>query len=188
MAKTLKTDAITETALNDFVAKDSDFGFEMRVLRQLRDLQFECLHSGMYQDPVSGKIRQFDIRARRKKGNCRLELAVECKNLRANYPLLLSSVPRTTTESFHQLIEHDNTVMKFVSRVRSVQPSSAYNAGEVVGKKTNQVGYDARSGDLLTDDSPTFEKLNQAIGSCNDLVNTSVVSMDDQVRPLFTAI
>jgi hypothetical protein len=56
MAK-LKPDPITAKHLEDFVANDSDFAFEMKVLAQLRNLEFDCKHSGTYQDPVSDKIR-----------------------------------------------------------------------------------------------------------------------------------
>jgi hypothetical protein len=185
MAK-LKPDAITETDLREFVANDSDFGFEMQVLKQLRSLDFECSHSGTYQDPVSEKIRQFDIRALKRKGSCALELGVECKNLRANYPLLLSAVPRTTMESFHQLVSFEGAVTQVVN-VRTVQaPGSVYKAGEMVGKKTDQVGRDA-SGELLRDDTATFEKLNQAVNSCNDLVRKSAVEPHEP-RPFFKAV
>src|SRR5260370_37168803 len=100
MAKQIKSDPITERDLEAFVASDSDFAFEMKVLAQLRSLEFDCEHSGTYQDPVSDKIRQFDIRAKKKKGDYLLALAVECKNVRPSSPLLLSAVPRTATESF----------------------------------------------------------------------------------------
>lgn len=50
-----KKDPITEQDLKEFVANDSDFAFEMQVLNRLRDLHFECWHSGTYQDPVSDK-------------------------------------------------------------------------------------------------------------------------------------
>ena len=46
---------------------------------------------------------------------------------------------------------------------------SAYRPGEIVGKKTDQVGRDT-SGALVSNDEMTFEKLNQAVNSCQDLV------------------
>lgn len=55
MAK-LKKDPITEQDLTDFVSADSDFGFEMRVLKRLRADGFDCSHSGTYRDPVTDKI------------------------------------------------------------------------------------------------------------------------------------
>jgi hypothetical protein len=47
--------------------------------------------------------------------------------------------------------------------------ASAYRPGEMVGKKTDQVGRDM-SGELVSNDEATFDKLNQAVNSCQDLV------------------
>jgi hypothetical protein len=108
MAK-LKTDPITQADLAAFAANDSDFAFELRVLRQLRGLGFQCEHSGTYEDPVTGKFRQFDIRANKNFGNVQLAMAVECKNIRPYHPLLVSAVPRTEAEAFHNRIEFTAT-------------------------------------------------------------------------------
>jgi hypothetical protein len=168
MAK-LKDDPITAKDLEEFVSSDSDFAFEMRVLAQLRGLGFECEHSGTYRDPVTDKIRQFDIRGVKHQGNFTLALAVECKNLRPGYPLLLSAVPRTTPESFHDLIVWEREKV-FSQSVRPVTgDASAYRPGEMVAKKTDQVGRDT-SGALVSNDEATFERLNQAVNSCRDLV------------------
>src|SRR3989337_2844914 len=99
----LKDDPITAQDFVDFVNHDSDFAFEMRVLAQLRELGFECSHSGTYRDPVTEKFRQYDIRAVKHQNQSTLALAVECKNFRPNYPILLSAVPRTLPEAFHDL-------------------------------------------------------------------------------------
>jgi hypothetical protein len=66
MAK-LKPDPITLTDLEEYLVEYSDFSFEMSVLQALEQAHFSCDHSGSYTDPVSGKIRQFDIRAWRKR-------------------------------------------------------------------------------------------------------------------------
>jgi hypothetical protein len=98
MAK-LRKDPITAQDLTDFVNADSDFDFETRVLKHLREDGFTCSHSGTYRDPVMDKIRQYDIRAQKDRGGLTLALAVECKNLRPNNPLLLSAVPPTDDEA-----------------------------------------------------------------------------------------
>jgi hypothetical protein len=183
----LNRDPITEKDLEDFVANDSDFAFEMQVLTHLRDFDFECSHSGTYQDPVSDKIRQFDIRALKRQGSCTLELGVECKNLRASHPLLLSAVPRITAEAFHDIIVHEPGTLVVV-KVNPVERESVYKSGEMVGKKTDQIGRDAQSENLFSDDSATFEKLNQAVNSCKDLVWKSVVTTPAKPLPCFEAI
>jgi hypothetical protein len=169
MAK-LKPDPITAKQLEDFVANDSDFAFEMKVLTELRNLEFDCEHSGTYRDPVSEKTRQFDIRASKKQNMCTLALAVECKNLRLNNPLLLSAVPRIAAESFHDLLVFRVGYTISSSSVHTLKGNdSAYTQGDMVGKKTDQVGLNDL-GALVSDDNSTFEKLNQAVNSCKDLV------------------
>jgi len=168
MAK-LSSVPITANDLRDFVAHDSDFAFEMAVVRRLRHLQFDCLHSGTYQDPVTGKTRQFDIRAVSKRPFNTLALGVECKNLRPNSPLLLSTVPRMEAEAFHDVIRYNDGAPSFavVQTVRG--DDSAYFAKEMVAKKTDQVGRDEALNTLVSDDSATFDKLSQAINNCRDL-------------------
>jgi hypothetical protein len=167
-----RPDPILGEHVREFVERDSDFGFEMKVLRQLRSLDFECSHSGTYQDPVSDKIRQFDIRAQKQVRNCTLKLSVECKNLRENYPLLLSAVPRTSAESFHQMMSKVTTSFPGTVTVQTVEPSNVYQPEEMVAKKTDQIGRD-QAGDLFSDDSATFEKLNQALNSSRDVVQSA---------------
>lgn len=167
MAK-LSKDPISVGDLEDFVQNDSDFSFEMKVLAQLRSDNFSCLHSGTYSDPVTGKVRQFDIRAYKDQGDAILGLAVECKNFRDNNPLLLSTLPRTPDEAFHNFfLRHLGSVEH--STVEQTRASPLYRPGEPVSKKMNQIGRDEKS-QIVSDDSATFEKLNQAVNSCADIV------------------
>ena len=71
----LKNSPITAQDLADFVTTNSDFGFEMDVLARLRSEGFSCHHAGTYRDPVTDKIRQFDIRASLDSGDSTLALA-----------------------------------------------------------------------------------------------------------------
>ena len=181
MAK-LKKDEMTAEDLNEFVRTNSDFAFEMRVLTQLRADGFDCSHSGTYRDPVTDKIRQFDIRATIRRGDSALGLAVECKNLRSNNPLLLSSVPRTASEAFHEFLEHQPQVGGPISH-RLTGENSFYRPGLMVGKNTDQVGRNL-SGRLDSNDEATFEKLNQAVNSCHDFVR----SLSEKASPRRKAV
>jgi hypothetical protein len=157
----------TQENLNKFVAECSDFNFEMRVLHTLRSLGMDCVHSGTYQDPITNKIRQFDIRARRELQGCRLALAVECKNLSPESPLLLSAVPRVTEEAFHQLIyTPKNGLSTDIYHVG--HGNSPYKIGDLVAKQTDQVKASARG--LTSDDKTTFEKIAQAVSSSWEFV------------------
>jgi hypothetical protein len=180
-----RPDRILEKDIIEFVEQDSDFGFEMKVLNQLRSLNFECSHSATYQDPVTDLIRQFDIRAQKQVKNCTLKLAVECKNLRENYPLLLSAVPRTSAESFHQIMSQVTAGFPGLVTVQTVEHSNVYKPAEMVAKKTDQIGRE-QSGDLFSDDSGTFEKLNQALNSSRDVVQSAASA--DGPAPLHVVI
>ena len=93
--------------------------------------------------PRTDKIRQFDIRATADSGDSTLALAVECKNLRPNNPLLVSAVPRTPVEAFNDLLvlKVRETYSQFQTEP-VLENASAYKPGEMVGKKTDQVGCD----------------------------------------------
>jgi hypothetical protein len=109
MAK-LKTDAIKASDIAEFLERSSDFSFEMAVLHELTALGFSCTHGGTYRDPITGKNREFDIRAKIIKApSYNLTLAVECKNLRPNFPLLISCVQRQKSEAIHQVIISEKT-------------------------------------------------------------------------------
>ena len=165
-----KRDPITPNDLAEFVANDSDFAFEMQVVAQLKSVDFDCSHSGTYQDPVTDKIRQFDVRASKQRDSHLLTLAVECKNLRPECPLLLSCIPRTADEAHHDIVVYPRNNPLHLIEVNTVEGArSVYKPGEMVGKKTDQVKRDKNSG-LVSDDKETFDKLNQAVNSCRDLL------------------
>jgi hypothetical protein len=150
--------------LNEFLASESDFAFEMKVLSLFRKLGWTCSHGGTYEDPITHKIRQYDLRAEKIDLNRKLLLAIECKNLRSNFPLLVSTVPRTANEAFHAIIrfrEGQAHVFREVERV--AQNRSIYRLDEMVGKQIDQVGRNKEG--LFSDDSSTFDKMSQAINS-----------------------
>ncbi len=172
MAK-LRSDPITQTDLDDFLKSEADFAFEMRTLSLLEKLGFRCDHGGTYTDPVTGKLREFDIRARMGRGLCRLALAVECKNLRTNFPLLTHAVPRKETEALH-------TLVVFKQRVTASYPvpeyvmsfDSVYRPSDLVVKQVDQVGRTLNN-EFFTSDQQVFEKVSQSVNSSYDLVRAA---------------
>jgi hypothetical protein len=161
---------IDEKDLEKFIASKSDFAFEMRVLSVLNNLNFRCSHAATYQDPVTQKVREYDIRACKSDGKRLLYLAVECKNVSAGYPLLISAVPRSPREAFHDLIVYlsQRTYAKFdVARVEGHE--SIYKPRDIVGKRMNQI-LRSTQGEISSNDSPTFDKFSQAISSTKDVV------------------
>ena len=160
-----------QAELQTFVTDVSDFGFEMSVLSILRQMGFACRHSGTYEDPVTQKIREFDLRADKADDRNRLLLAVECKNIRTN--LLVSAVPRTSDEAFHNIIKlRQGSVFGFRELLHIEAGRSVYKIGDMVGKRTDQVVW--KEDKLVSDDSTTFDKINQAISSSHDLVKRAL--------------
>lgn len=201
MAK-LKPDAIGSTDLLEFLNDYSDFSFEIKVLKLLADAGFECEHGGSYKDPVTKKTREFDIRATKSFGKQFLRLAVECKNLRDNFPLLVSCVPRKSDEAFHEIClsvnpdkHHLETPPEVYSRamlprsknVRLAGDHTIYKAGEPVGKSCDQVGRNL-NGDIVANDSDVYEKWAQALSSADDLTYLACTDGEDRTGDLAVSL
>lgn len=162
--------------LSEYLESADDFQFELEVFRCCLQGGLPAEHGGTYQDPVTKKDRQFDIRMLIKNRRRLVKLAIECKNLKTNFPLLVSRIPRRPEENFHMLI--------FSSRITGVRsfrvsgPATVFEAGKLVGKSTAQVGRTPSTkknipGDLVTSDAEVYEKWTQALGSAFDLVYSS---------------
>lgn len=179
MAK-LKTEATTQPDLLEYLAGYSDFSFELTVLKMLREHEVACDHGGHYVDPVTNKSREFDIRATKTIDKYRVRMSVECKNIRENFPILVSCVPRHEDESYHQMAlvserKRDsstfNPLLIHLSRatVLDIQgPHSLYAAGYPVGKSTVQVGR-AMDGSITANDSELYEKWGQCLSSLHGM-------------------
>ena len=183
----LKSEQITKGDLLEYLDSYSDFSFELSVLKMLRERNIECAHGGHYDDPVTNKSREFDIRAAKTidnsdagKASKRVRLAIECKNIRDNFPILISCIPRQEEESHHEIafVIEPNIISRIA--VMSLQESRAntvslrgshslYKLNEPVGKSTVQVGR-ALDSSISFNDSELYEKWGQCLSSANDLV------------------
>lgn len=182
MAK-FKTDPVSQADLIEFLNDHSDFSFEIQVLHALINRGFTCEHGGTYDDPSTNKPREFDIRATKVFGKRFLRLAVECKNLRPHFPLLISCLPRRDDESFHEIVYSANPetnpidesaepygiAMQPTSKsIRLTSEHTIYKPGDAVGKSSEQVGRKMNN-DITSGDSGVYEKWAQALSSANDL-------------------
>ncbi|MFI4848975.1 MAG: hypothetical protein ACIAZJ_07765 [Gimesia chilikensis] len=199
MAK-LKTDPISQADLVDFLDNHSDFSFELLVLNKLIDHGFSCEHGGSYEDRATNKAREFDIRARRVEGKKFLRLAVECKNLRSNFPLLVSCVPRREQEAFHEIVysvdpeKHplENPPPVYIpamlaksKNIRITGQHTFYKAGDRVGKSCHQIGRLAHQGnEILATDSDVYAKWSQALSSADDLTYLACCDGNDRTGDL----
>lgn len=145
----------------------------------LRANDIKCEHGGHYDDPVTNKSREFDIRATKTIKHSRVRMAIECKNIRENFPILISCIPRHEQESFHQIAIVSEPKNEFYiaglaqSRARTLSiygEHSLYKLHEPVGKSTVQVGR-ATDGTIAANDSELYEKWGQCLTSANDLVD-----------------
>jgi len=197
MAK-LKPDAIAQADLLEYLNNHSDFSFEIEILKTLTGIGFACEHGGSYKDPVTKKTREFDIRATKIFGKSFLRLAVECKNLRENFPLLISCVPRRDDESFHEICisvnpdEHlleqspqmySRAMLQQSKNIRLTGDRTFYKLGESVGKSCDQVGRN-RNGEILANDSQVYEKWSQALSSADDLTYLACRDGNDRTGDL----
>lgn len=187
MAK-LKPDQITKNDLLEYLNSYSDFSFELAVLKMLRERNIECAHGGHYEDPVTNKSREFDIRATKtikstqpKTASLRARMAIECKNIRENFPILISCIPRQEEESHHQIAlvsepKNDAFIAALdihQSRARTFSirgAHSLYKKDDPVGKSTVQVGR-VTDNTISFNDSELYEKWGQCLSSANDLIN-----------------
>jgi hypothetical protein len=170
---------VTQADLIEFLDTESDFAFELRTVECLSSLGFRCSHGGSYEDPVTHKTRQFDIRALKGNNTLRLSWAVECKNLSTSYPLLVMCVPRTQEESFVDVLksfrprpEEYNPFPPHCESVRIHKPRFTYTAGDPVGKSMARVGRATdKERSLTSSDADIFEKWSQALASADDLAD-----------------
>lgn len=194
MAK-LKTDPIQQDDLTEFLASYSDFSFELSVLKMLRENGIECEHGGLYEDSITGKSREFDIRAIKSIENYRVRLAIECKNVRDNFPVLISCIPRHEEESYHQvaLVSEPRLEGQFSnylgtkSRVKTISMRgeySIYKPGDFVGKSIVQVG-SILDGNIVAHDSELFDRLSQCLSSANDLVSRIYWDGEEEENKLY---
>lgn len=184
-------DPITLTDIEEYLANYADFTFELRVLKELTGLNLQCQHGGTYDDPVTGKSREFDIRAlsirtcpyKSQRTLIRLHLSVECKNLRDNFPLVLHCLKRKKNESYNELIYTSDPEKRYESvsvgpalesNVKSIRAVklTLYPEGEYVAKSADQIG---RRSDrtIIANDGSVFEKISQAINSSRDLISAA---------------
>lgn len=197
MAK-LKTDEILSEDLVEYLDSYSDFSFELKVLKMLRTSDINCEHGGYYEDPVTKKSREFDIRAIKTIQQYRVRMAIECKNIRDNFPILVSCIPRHEQESYHQIAFScppktnsykiaNSLGQSRATTFRILQQHSFYKAGEPVGKSTAQIGRDTK-GRISANDGEIYEKWGQCLSSVDDPISDMYWDGDDDKKTYYSAV
>jgi hypothetical protein len=189
MASKLKTQAITQFDIEEYLNDYADFSFELRVLKALTDLKLQCQHGGTYDDPITGKSREFDIRALLQYDEfMRIHLSVECKNLQPNFPLVVHCLGRKANESYNELIHTFVPSDSFAVHREGAESirlisKTLYSKDAYVAKSADQVGR-RNDGSITATDGGVFEKISQAINSSRDLISEAYlleVSQEDRL-------
>lgn len=186
----LKDDPIQKSDLIEYLNTYSDFSFELAVLRMLKENDVSCEHGGLYEDPVTGKSREFDIRSNKIISNYIIRLAIECKNIKENFPVLVSCIPRHSEESYHQIAMVSEPKSEAPFDYRSIMRSRAttlslidnfsiYKENDPVGKSTAQVGR-ALNGEISANDGELYDKWSQSLSSLSDLVSRMYWDGDEE--------
>ena len=152
--------------VQDFVAQNDDFGFEMQVAGKIRStLGVDVFHGATYTDPVTLKPRQFDVRFRVQEERKTLYFAVECKNVDPASPVIVCGRTAEAKENFHHII-----ISRGQSVLRSASVQKAQNhhfhSGAFVGKSLLKPGRQK--------DSEIYEGWSQALASAHELVVEAV--------------
>lgn len=179
MGKNLSDKAISEKDMLEYLKDFSDFSFEMKILKLARNMDLTCEHAGHYEDPVTKKSRQFDIRATYSHNKFRMFLPIECKNIQPNFPLLVSCVPRSESESFFSVAAITDLLHHAAIRRVPLHPF-VYRVGHQVGKATAQIGRlkeGGKDGAISAGDSDVYDKWSQSLASANELAGKAVRTM-----------
>ena len=183
---------ISSDDIETYARNHSDFAFEMEILQLVQQTGSEnTTWGGLYFDPNTGKQRQYDIRTELSLGksafSCCIKLAIECKNLKPHYPLVISCTPRNQSERcvdnwcFPQMpeahySEDEKGDIQWCPPI--IEPhymqipktsTSFYPLDEPVGRSLVQIGQDT-DGKLTTDDAQTYDKWSQALASLHGVL------------------
>jgi hypothetical protein len=191
-----KDTVITRDDLIAFIKTQDDFALELYAYSLASSKGFKVSHAGSYVDPVTGKTRQYDVRANRDCGNnFHTYFAIECKALRPSFPVLVSQISRSKAESYQTVI-HTAGMIDFPPYNQNIMgpntqrlegSASIYPAGVYVGKAIVQVGY-GEKGSFHSNNNEVFEKWGQAIASANGQIRDAARLNDSSDRPSQSAI
>jgi len=170
------TTEINAERISEYLDSRDDFDLELFAYRALSEHGWPAHHGGTYTDPITSKWRQYDVRAMYHWDHrFVVSLAVECKSLSAEFPLVVSRVPRAPLDSYHDVIKcwRRTEIGDKAFAVETPDPSKLqlYGATQPVGKSITQVRWDkAGGGRMIASDSETHEKWSQALSSATEFV------------------
>jgi hypothetical protein len=103
-----KEQPLSQEDVQEFLdaGREADFLLEIEALRLLDEMSYRLDFCGRYDDAASHKTREFDLQAWQTGNDGRtVVLAVECKNISENSPILALCSPTTNRERYIAFIE-----------------------------------------------------------------------------------
>ncbi len=179
MSKKLKNEPITESDITEYLDSNNDFKLELETYNLCKEFGLSATHAGTYEDPVTHKPRQYDIRAMFQNKSFFIKFSIECKNLKEWFPLIIHRTPLQNTEAYHEIVynkEDDKESLRISLLDHQIDTVRIYNSlyteGDFSGKSSCQLG---RSSDneFQSSDSEVYDKWTQAISSAWDLIHES---------------
>lgn len=180
---------ITADDISRYLNTRDDFDLELFAYRTLCASGWDVVLGGTYVDVVTGKVRQFDIRAYKTFSHGRVVvLSVECKSLRRDNPLVVSRVERPFAESYHDLLilkprPEIGDVAPFVAHCEPPGPT-LYRQGEFTGKAMTQISR-KNNDEFKSSDAETYDKWFQALASSEPLITEIAHTLPNRSEPAF---
>ncbi len=194
--KELAQTPISAADIEKYAVEQSDLAFEMEILRLVKqNCSGETRWGGLYYDPHTGKQRQYDIQTELPSQPFSpqnwIKLAIECKHLKPNYPLVVCCTPRNGHEQFidvwqwppmaeeHFALDENGNAVHCAAisdphyRRHICSPTLFYSLNRPVGRSLDQVGKNGE-GDWITEDSSIFDKWSQALASLHSLLDDTL--------------
>lgn len=184
---------ITSDQITQYLDSRDDFDLELFAYRTMRELGWQADLGGAYIDSSSQKHRQYDVRGRTQFSHGRdLRIAVECKSLGPEFPLVVSRIPRPGGDTSHDVLkrwrrpEIGDTVFAVEHSVEN--HPHLYPAGEMVGKAATQIRWAENQKRLIASDSESFDKWSKALESASEVVETAAADAAESSSPILTFV
>lgn len=176
--------SVTANEIKTLAQSEDDFRHELLIGKTMRTFGSNGLvqiqHGGAYNDPLTGKPRQFDFRALIRRGACEAQLAVEGKRINPAAPIVVCGVARSNDEAFHELIVSISRANAYGTYAKIEQhKGDLYHAGAFVGKSVfrakNTGGSLKKEGD-----GEIFERYAQALSSSVELASRACATANQR--------
>lgn len=184
----------TSSDVGNYFKTKTDLALELFVYKLACDLGFEAVHGGTYIDPVSQKVRQYDVRASMQRGQYCLRLAIECKALSPAAPLVVACTRRAFDDAVVDFVHAidptcPHLTSKSVAQRHRRVPSrpEMYATNGYVGKTIAQIEFDHKSSEWISK-GDLFDKWSQALGSAADLFEEAKRASTRYMPDVYTAV